>query len=120
MISVIENMQGRLALFDVPLSNLNKFRRYAPGDKDCVINALEILGILNPEAAGIARILVGDVGVGMARLAKVFSFVSTDETCYTFKAFPLEVPECLAEALGSGQSGTTAAPCRSCSAASAS
>ena len=44
--------------------NINKFGRAIKKPKDCVINALEIIGIINTTDADIMRIVVGDNGIG--------------------------------------------------------
>lgn len=42
---------------------------------DCVINAMEILKILDSTSAGIARIIIRDMGVITDRIPEIFDFI---------------------------------------------
>ncbi len=58
--------------FTISDESLTRFRRSHPKPNDCVINALEILGILETHSADITRIFVGDDGLLQHQIEKVF------------------------------------------------
>jgi len=57
----------------------SKFRRSRPKPNDCVINALELLGILDANSADISRIFIGDKVVLQDQIEKVFETVFKDK-----------------------------------------
>ncbi len=69
-------MGYEVAQFKLTSDAIAKFRRWIKKPKDCVINALELIGILDSQNADIARVLVGDVGVQIPQLEEIFSVVN--------------------------------------------
>lgn len=62
-----------------PLTNarLEAIQRINPKPRDCVINAMEIIGMFNHTEAGIARAFVGDVGVPSDRILESFNITNS-------------------------------------------
>lgn len=62
----------------IPISdeNIAAFTRMSPNPTDCVINAMEILGILDARSAGIARILVNEKGVSPDDILAIFNLIN--------------------------------------------
>lgn len=56
-------------------ANINSFVRSIVKPQDCVINAIELLGVLDPRSADIARIMVGDTGVSKDQIEQIFNYV---------------------------------------------
>lgn len=65
--------------FPITDEAFTKFRRSRPKPNDCVINALELLGILDANSADISRIFVGDNVVSQDQIEKVFETVFKDK-----------------------------------------
>ena len=64
-----------VAQFKITDDAITKFRRWVKKPRDCVINAMELLGILNDQSADIARIMVGDQGLKVGQIEDIFSLV---------------------------------------------
>lgn len=65
-----------IAQFRICNENFANFTRLASHDKDCVINALELLKIVDKLSAGIMRIIVEPgKGIGINTLQNIFSFL---------------------------------------------
>lgn len=64
-----------IAQFYISDKNLTNFKRYVIKPRDCVINALEIIGILNDTNADLMRIAVGDKGLDAFQIENIFSYV---------------------------------------------
>jgi hypothetical protein len=67
--------------FDVPQFKITddaikKFRRWVKKPRDCVINAMELLNILDDENADICRIMVGDTGLKVGQIEDIFSLLN--------------------------------------------
>lgn len=56
----------------------NKFKRRVIKPKDCVINALQILGVVNDRIGDIMRIMVGDRGVSGIHIEEIFNYLRPD------------------------------------------
>ncbi len=52
-----------------------KFRRWVKKPRDCVINALELLNILDQQSADIARIMAGNEGLTIEQIEEIFSLI---------------------------------------------
>jgi len=64
-----------VANFQITDSSIKKFRRWVQKPRDCVINAMELIGILDQQSADIARIFIGDTGAKIPQIEQVFSLV---------------------------------------------
>lgn len=51
-----------------------KFKRRILKPKDCVINALQVLGLVEERTAELMRIMVGDTGINATQIEAVFEF----------------------------------------------
>lgn len=69
----------------LPISNqqIQKFKRLAKTNNDCVVNTLEVLGILDATGAAVARILVGNNGVKLDQFSNIFKLFFPHDT-FTF------------------------------------
>lgn len=66
----------KIATFSFSEKNLNEFLRFKPHGDDCVINAMELIKIINPKAAGIMRIIIEpEKGIDIPVIQNIFSFV---------------------------------------------
>lgn len=65
-----------IAQFYISDENLLRFRRLVKKPRDCVINALELLGVLQATPADLMRISVGDTGLSADQIEQVFAYVS--------------------------------------------
>jgi len=61
--------------FQIFDSYIEAFAGMSPRPADCVINAMEILRILDAQSAGISRILVGEMGVQPRAIIEIFDMV---------------------------------------------
>jgi hypothetical protein len=61
--------------FYITDENLAKFGRWVKKPMDCVINALEIIGILEKNSADLMRIAVGDVGLQIFQIEEIFKYM---------------------------------------------
>lgn len=66
--------------FDVPQFKITddaitKFRRWVKKPRDCVINAMELLSILDAQNADLCRIMVGDTGLKVKQIEDIFSLL---------------------------------------------
>ena len=68
-------MGYEVAQFKITDDAITKFRRWIKKPRDCVINAMELLGILNQQNADIARILIGDIGAQIKQIEDIFEVV---------------------------------------------
>ena len=65
-----------VATFQISNADINKFRRLITKPKDCVINALELINVLDGKNADFMRISVGDIGLTLDKIEQIFSYVS--------------------------------------------
>ena len=68
-------MGYEVAQFKLTDDSISKFRRWVKKPRDCVINAMELLGILDDQNADIARILIGDTGAQIKQIEDIFEVV---------------------------------------------
>jgi len=73
--SAVSHAAEHVASFDITDDNIQAVRRYLPEPKDCVINALELLRIIDPVMAGVMRIFVGKTGIQTEQMIKIFEFI---------------------------------------------
>ena len=66
-------MGYNVAQFILTDDSIKKFRRWVKKPRDCVINAMELLGILDQQNADIARILIGDTGAHIKQIEDIFT-----------------------------------------------
>lgn len=64
-----------IAQFKISDEAILKFRRWVKKPKDCVINALELIGILNNQIADLCRIMVGDKGLEIGQIEDIFTLL---------------------------------------------
>jgi hypothetical protein len=64
------------ASFPINDDSIVKFGRWVKKPRDCVINAMELIGLLSPMAADIMRILVGDKGITTQQLEDIFKYTN--------------------------------------------
>jgi len=64
--------------FPISDRDLNNFRRNFPAPEDCVINAIELLGLVSPRDAALMRILVGKRGVETYQIEDIFRWIYPD------------------------------------------
>jgi len=81
---------GRWSVHYFPITDkhLENFMRHLPRPKDCVINAIELLGIVHQDIAGLMRILVGNTGVGPDQITDIFRWVYPD---YNWRFHPIPI-----------------------------
>ena len=70
--------------FQISDENLLRFRRFVKKPMDCVINALEILRVLDQNAADLMRIVVGDQGLTIENIQHIFKYMYPQ---YRFRFF---------------------------------
>jgi len=68
-------MPYTIAQFFISDENLLQFRRWVKKPQDCVLNALEILGVLQATPADLMRIAVGDHGLNATQIEEIFTYV---------------------------------------------
>jgi hypothetical protein len=66
---------GEPVQFPITNDNLTNFTRMFQKPKDCVINAFQILGLVDARSAEIMRIAVGETGLSEGQIEQVFNFV---------------------------------------------
>ncbi len=67
---------NHMAIFTVPINiTISTFKRKMARPDDCVINALELLGILNPITADMMRIVMQPGGVDTNNIQKLFTLI---------------------------------------------
>jgi hypothetical protein len=71
---------------------LRNFTRRVIKPKDCVINALELIGLINAQYADLFRILVGDTGITIPQIEDVFQFFQPNYR-YVFKKYEQTVQD---------------------------
>jgi len=70
-----QTQDWKLAFFSITDENINQVARLLSKPRDCVINAMELLKIVDNNAAAIMRILVGEQGIMENQIVDMFSFV---------------------------------------------
>lgn len=65
-----------ISSFPISDANIQNFRRWVKKPMDCVINALEIVGIIDQTNADLMRIAVGDFGLNVSQIESIFEYVS--------------------------------------------
>jgi alpha-tubulin suppressor-like RCC1 family protein len=64
--------------FQISDTNIENFRRWVKKPMDCVINALEIIGVLDQTNADLMRIAVGDYGFSIGQIQAIFKYIWPD------------------------------------------
>jgi len=67
-----------IAQFFISNENITNFKRDVKKPRDCVINALELIGILQSSYADIMRIAVGDYGLDTSQIEQIFYYVQSN------------------------------------------
>lgn len=65
----------RLSHFQMSDDNLVTMKRYLAKPRDCVINSMELMKIVDSRSSGIMRILAGDVGITLPQTLAILEFV---------------------------------------------
>lgn len=68
-------MTFSVSQFHISDDNLLRFRRFVKKPMDCVINALEILHVLDQNSADLMRIVVGDTGLTIDNIQQIFKYM---------------------------------------------
>lgn len=68
-------MNFSISEFKISDDNIMKFFKYVQKQRDCVINALQLIGILDVLNADLMRIAVGDVGLSSQQIVDTFNRV---------------------------------------------
>jgi hypothetical protein len=63
----------KLSTFIIEDANIEKFRRIASRSNDCVINAMQIIGMISDNEAALLRIVGGDTGLTPIAITKMFT-----------------------------------------------
>ena len=63
----------KLSTFTIEDANIEKFRRIASRSNDCVINAMQIIGMISVKEAALLRIVGGDTGLTPIVITKMFT-----------------------------------------------
>ena len=79
-----------VAQFQITDDAISKFRRWVKKPRDCVINAMELLNILNAQNADLCRIMVGDTGLQVGQIEDIFSLLEPKFQWRFFKFTKLE------------------------------
>ena len=77
---------SRIVSFPITDQNLKNFTRRVIKPKDCVINALQLIGLVDAHHSELMRILVGETGVSLNQIEAIFNFFSK-KSIYTFKQY---------------------------------
>jgi hypothetical protein len=77
---------SRVVYFPISDQNLKNFTRRVIKPKDCVINALQLIGLVDANHAELMRILVGEDGVMLDKVESIFNFFGKKST-YVFKKY---------------------------------
>lgn len=74
-----ENRDRRgIAQFNMEFFDINNFGRNRPRPRDCVINAMEMLGLFDKFSADLMRIMVGETGLQEYQLTECFNLMYQD------------------------------------------
>jgi hypothetical protein len=73
-----------VAQFPITNEQLTNIQRTVVKPRDCVVNAMEIIGIADSRSADIMRIMVGDVGVQAEQIEDIFQFLFKRPFVFTY------------------------------------
>lgn len=76
--------------FPITDQNLLLFKRFVNKPMDCVINALEILFILEHNSADLMRIVVGDQGITIKQIEEIFKYMYSQHRWRFFRYTNIE------------------------------
>lgn len=62
--------------FPINENNFMKFTRDIPKPRDCVINAMHLVNVIDKKHAELMRILVGDIGITVKQIEDIFNYLS--------------------------------------------
>lgn len=68
-------MKYSIAQFDMTDSQISKFKILVKKPKDCVINALQLIDMIDQKTADICRLLVGDIGITKDQIENVLGYM---------------------------------------------
>lgn len=68
-------LPGSIVSFKINDENLKHFSRQVINPKDCVINAMQLLNIIDAKHADLMRILIGDKGINEQQIEAVFNLL---------------------------------------------
>ena len=75
-----------ISQFRMSDDNLYKFQRLVNNPKDCVINAMQIIGMIDSKAAEVLRIMVGNRGFQVTEIESIFMLYRPHR--FKFETFP--------------------------------
>lgn len=78
---------NNVAFFPITDEDILTMQRFLPRPRDCVINAMELLKIIDSNSAAIMRILVGDLGVFIPQIEGIFTY--TYRRPFNFETHPI-------------------------------
>jgi hypothetical protein len=67
-------LEMEVVQFPITNEQLLRIQRTVVRPRDCVINAMEIIGIIDGRSADIMRIMVGDLGIPTEKIENIFEF----------------------------------------------
>lgn len=67
--------EWRLSHFPMTDENLTTMKRYLAKPRDCVINSMELLNIVDSRVAAVMRVLVGDIGITIDQIILILGLV---------------------------------------------
>jgi hypothetical protein len=75
----------QIAQFNFSNDSITNFKRWVKKPRDCVLNTMELLGILDSHTADIARIIIGDIGVEIRHIEQICELVYPEYKCNFYK-----------------------------------
>lgn len=80
--------RSEIASFSMQYFDINEFGRTKPKPRDCVINAMELLQLMDKRSADLMRIMVGDRGIFEGQLVDCFNLVyEEDNVSFQFQSY---------------------------------
>lgn len=67
--------EWKLSHFQITDDNITTMRRYLAKPRDCVINSMELMNIVDSRTSAIMRILIGDIGITIDQALAILEFV---------------------------------------------
>lgn len=76
-----------LRTFKIDDGHLTKFERHFSSEKDCAINALQLIDCIDAKVAALMRLLMGKVGLEQVQIEQVFTMMNNYKYVYKFKEY---------------------------------
>jgi hypothetical protein len=74
----------KIAEFNLSFENFNNFKRLVQHPNDCVINAMELIGLIDSENADIMRIITPPGGLFLTQILGIFDYKTETKFDWTF------------------------------------